>query len=93
MDKMGRSFFCRRCIRGGLGGFGAVGVDGDNLFRLKDRKGADMCLGMTEEEVMTSIALKELRSYKSCLRFGIRLRRSFATSRGRRRGCFECGSS
>jgi prolyl-tRNA synthetase len=39
-------------------------VMGDNLFRLKDRKGADMCLGMTEEEVMTSIALKELRSYK-----------------------------
>ncbi len=37
---------------------------GDHLFRLKDRKGADMCLGMTEEEVMTSIALKELRSYK-----------------------------
>jgi prolyl-tRNA synthetase len=37
---------------------------GDNLFRLKDRKGTDMCLGMTEEEVMTSIALKELRSYK-----------------------------
>src|ERR1022692_4592016 len=37
---------------------------GDNLFRLKDRKGADLCLGMTEEEVMTSIALKELRSYK-----------------------------
>jgi prolyl-tRNA synthetase len=37
---------------------------GDNLFRLKDRKGADMCLGMTEEEVMTSIAMKELRSYK-----------------------------
>src|SRR5437879_173361 len=37
---------------------------GDNLFRLKDRKGAEMALGMTEEEVMTSIALKELRSYK-----------------------------
>ncbi len=37
---------------------------GDSLFRLKDRKGADMALGMTEEEVMTSIALKELRSYK-----------------------------
>ncbi len=37
---------------------------GDNLFRLKDRKGTEMCLGMTEEEVMTSIALKELRSYK-----------------------------
>jgi prolyl-tRNA synthetase len=37
---------------------------GDNLFRLKDRKGADMCLGMTEEEIMTEIARKELRSYK-----------------------------
>ena len=37
---------------------------GDNLFRLKDRKGADLCLGMTEEEVMTEIARKELRSYK-----------------------------
>jgi prolyl-tRNA synthetase len=37
---------------------------GENLFRLKDRKGADMCLGMTEEEVMTDIARKELRSYK-----------------------------
>ena len=37
---------------------------GENLFRLKDRKGADLCLGMTEEEVMTSIARKELRSYK-----------------------------
>ncbi len=37
---------------------------GDNLFRLKDRKGADLALGMTEEEVMTDIARKELRSYK-----------------------------
>jgi prolyl-tRNA synthetase len=37
---------------------------GDNMFRLKDRKGADLCLGMTEEEVMTTIARRELRSYK-----------------------------
>ena len=35
---------------------------GDNMFRLKDRKGADLCLGMTHEEVMTSIARNELRS-------------------------------
>src|SRR5882724_5785257 len=39
-------------------------VMGDNMFRLKDRKGADLCLGMTHEEVMTEIARKELRSYK-----------------------------
>lgn len=37
---------------------------GDNMFRLKDRKGADLCLGMTHEEVFTSIARNELRSYK-----------------------------
>jgi len=39
-------------------------VMGENMFRLKDRKGADLCLGMTHEEVMTSIARSELRSYK-----------------------------
>jgi prolyl-tRNA synthetase len=37
---------------------------GDNMFRLKDRKGADLCLGMTHEEIMTGIARNELRSYK-----------------------------
>src|SRR3989441_3577885 len=37
---------------------------GDDMFRLKDRKGADMCLGMTHEEVFTSIARNEIRSYK-----------------------------
>jgi len=37
---------------------------GDEMFRLKDRKGADMALGMTHEEVFTTIARSELRSYK-----------------------------
>jgi prolyl-tRNA synthetase len=37
---------------------------GDNMFRLKDRKGAELCLGMTHEEIMTTIARSELRSYK-----------------------------
>ena len=37
---------------------------GDNMFRLKDRKGAELCLGFTHEEVMTEIARNELRSYK-----------------------------
>jgi prolyl-tRNA synthetase len=39
-------------------------VMGDNMFRLKDRFGRDMCLGMTHEEVVTLIARGELRSYK-----------------------------
>jgi prolyl-tRNA synthetase len=37
---------------------------GDNMFRLKDRFGRDLCLGMTHEEVMTALARGELRSYK-----------------------------
>ena len=43
---------------------GRWAVMGDNLFRLKDRKGAELCLAMTHEENMTEIARKELRSYK-----------------------------
>src|SRR5438270_6892145 len=43
---------------------GRWSVMGENMFRLKDRKGADLCLGFTHEEVMTDIARKELRSYK-----------------------------
>ena len=39
-------------------------VMGDNMFRLKDRFGRDLCLGMTHEEVMTVTARGELRSYK-----------------------------
>ena len=39
-------------------------VMGENMFRLKDRWGRDLCLGMTHEEVMTSIARGEVRSYK-----------------------------
>lgn len=37
---------------------------GDNMFRLKDRFGRDLCLGMTHEEIVTAIARGELRSYK-----------------------------
>ena len=39
-------------------------VMGDNMFRLKDRFGRDLCLAMTHEEVVTTIAHGELRSYK-----------------------------
>jgi prolyl-tRNA synthetase len=39
-------------------------VMGENMFRLKDRKGADMCLAMTHEEIFTVLARAELRSYR-----------------------------
>jgi prolyl-tRNA synthetase len=39
-------------------------VMGENMFRLKDRKGGEYCLGMTHEEIFTAIARAELRSYR-----------------------------
>ena len=65
MDRIGQEFYLPALHpREIWEASGRWALMGENLFRLKDRKGADMCLGMTEEEVMTSIALKELRSYK-----------------------------
>ena len=37
---------------------------GRELLRLKDRKGADFCLGPTHEEVVTDIVRKNIKSYK-----------------------------
>ena len=36
----------------------------EEMFRLKDRTGRDMCLGMTHEEIMTWLASREVRSYR-----------------------------
>jgi len=65
MDRIGQEFYLPALHPRELWeASGRYALMGDNLFRLKDRKGTDLCLGMTEEEVMTSIALKEMRSYK-----------------------------
>ncbi len=65
MDRIGQEFYLPalnpREVWEASGRWTAMG---ENMFRLKDRKGADLCLGMTHEEVMTDIARKELRSYK-----------------------------
>jgi prolyl-tRNA synthetase len=42
---------------------GRLSVMGDELFRLRDRKGADEVLAMTHEEVVTTLA-SELTSYR-----------------------------
>jgi prolyl-tRNA synthetase len=39
-------------------------VMGDNMFRLRDRKNVEMGLGMTHEEVFTSIARNSINSYR-----------------------------
>ncbi len=65
MDKIGQEFYLPALNpREVWEASGRWSVMGDNMFRLKDRKGADLCLAMTHEEVMTEIARKELRSYK-----------------------------
>src|SRR5713226_322869 len=65
MDRIGQEFYLPALHPRELWEVsGRWSVMGDNLFRLKDRKGADLCLGMTHEENMTEIARKELRSYK-----------------------------
>jgi prolyl-tRNA synthetase len=65
MDKIGQEFFLPALNPAELWEeSGRWTGMGDNMFRLKDRKGAQLCLAMTHEEVMTSIARNELRSYK-----------------------------
>jgi prolyl-tRNA synthetase len=65
MDKIGQEFYLPALHPRELWeASGRWAVMGDNMFRLQDRKGADLCLSMTHEEVMTEIARKELRSYK-----------------------------
>jgi len=39
-------------------------IYGDEMFRLKDRKSRDFCLGPTHEEAVVDLARNEMRSYK-----------------------------
>src|SRR5579859_6246037 len=65
MDRIGQEFYLPALLpREPWDESGRWTTMGDNMFRLKDRKGADLCLGMTHEEIMTTIARSELRSYK-----------------------------
>src|SRR6201998_4259893 len=65
MDKIGQEFYLPALHPRELWeASGRWELMGENLFRLKDRKGTDMCLGMTEEEIRTEMSRKELRSYK-----------------------------
>ena len=65
MDKIGQEFYLPAILpKEPWVESGRWSSMGENMFRLKDRKGADLCLGMTHEEIMTTIARNELRSYK-----------------------------
>jgi prolyl-tRNA synthetase len=65
MDKIGQEFYLPGILpKEPWVESGRWSAIGENMFRLKDRKGADLCLGFTHEEIMTTIARGELRSYK-----------------------------
>jgi len=65
MDKIGQEFYLPGLLpKDPWVESGRWSTIGENMFRLKDRKGADLCLGFTHEEIMTTIARGELRSYK-----------------------------
>jgi len=55
---------------------GRLEVMGEEMFRLKDRKGADIVLGMTHEEIFTSLAL-ELSSYRELPQFWYQIQTKF----------------
>jgi prolyl-tRNA synthetase len=47
---------------------GRLSIMGEEMFRLKDRKGAEVVLGMTHEEIFTTLAA-ELSSYRQLPQF------------------------
>ena len=78
MDRIGQEFYLPALHpREIWEASGRWSVMGDNMFRLKDRGGRDLCLGMTEEEVMTEIARKELRSYKQLPQIWYQIQQKF----------------
>ncbi|MGC2323558.1 MAG: proline--tRNA ligase, partial [Terriglobales bacterium] len=78
MDKIGQEFYLPalnpRELWEASGRWAAMG---ENMFRLKDRGGRDLCLGMTHEEGMTEIARKELRSYKDLPQIWYQIQQKF----------------
>jgi prolyl-tRNA synthetase len=57
---------------------GRWNIYGKDLFRLKDRKGAEFCLSPTAEEAVTDLVRKEIKSYKQfplmLYQFGVKFR-------------------
>jgi prolyl-tRNA synthetase family II len=55
---------------------GRLSIMGEEMFRLKDRKGAETVLGMTHEEIFTTLAT-ELASYRQLPQFWYQLQTKF----------------
>jgi len=68
-------------------------VFGDNLLRLKDRKGGDYHLGPTHEEIITDMVRREIRSYRDLPRNLYQIQSSTATSPVRVAVCSAAANS
>jgi prolyl-tRNA synthetase family II len=55
---------------------GRLSIMGEEMFRLKDRKGTDLVLGMTHEEIFTTLA-QELASYRQLPQFWYQIQTKF----------------
>jgi prolyl-tRNA synthetase family II len=55
---------------------GRLSIMGEEMFRLKDRKGADVVLGMTHEEIFTTLA-QELSSYRQLPQYWYQIQTKF----------------
>jgi prolyl-tRNA synthetase family II len=55
---------------------GRLSIMGEEMFRLRDRKGADLVLGVTHEEIFTTLA-QELSSYRQLPQFWYQIQTKF----------------
>lgn len=65
-------------------------VFGDNLLRLKDRKGGDYHLGPTHEEIITDMVRRELRSYRDLPRNLYQIQTKYRDEPRPRGGLLRC---
>ncbi len=63
---------------------------GDNLFRLKDRKGTDYHLGPTHEEIITDLARREIHSYRDMPKNLYQIQTKFRDEPRPRGGLLRC---
>jgi prolyl-tRNA synthetase len=65
-------------------------IFGDNLLRLKDRKGGDYHLGPTHEEIITDMVRREIRSYRDLPRNLYQIQSKYRDEPRPRGGLLRC---
>jgi prolyl-tRNA synthetase len=63
---------------------------GEDMFRLRDRKQAELCLGMTAEELFTQIAADALRSYRQLPQIWYQIQTKFRDEARPKSGLMRC---